>query len=269
MGFHLPHIESGLEEDSKMMVRHDEDLEEDTQISMHFAQFEGTLMPIHASTVKSPICICIPTIGFRGVDVCAETTLIITNASQNFVWEGYGLRLRIPMNCLPSEIEQCIINIKASVSGQYEFPDNTQPASAVFWLRCEPRCKFTLPISVEIQHCGKSRDVSKLSLVKASCSQVELPYQFEKLQNSHFYDEDSFSYGANELTSFSGVGVTQDESEEKEYVARLFYHSEKKSAHQIDLVVTWNIETHLTVRTKLMSLMLYVTLFIMPITGCG
>ena len=182
------------------------------------------------------------------MDVCAETTLIVTNVSQNFVWEGYGLKLGIPMDCLPMGIEQCTINIKASVSGQYEFPDNTHPVSAIFWLRCEPRCRFILPISVEIQHCGKSKDVSKLSLVKACCSQVDLPYSFKQLRGSHFYDDNSYSYGATELTSFSGVCVAQDELEDKEYVARLFYLSQKMSAHEIHLVVTWNIETHLKVR---------------------
>ena len=183
------------------------------------------------------------------MDVCAEATLIITNASQNFVWEGYGLKLRIPMNCLPPEIQQCVINIEASVSGEYEFPDSTHPTSAVFWLRCEPRCKFTLPISVEIQHCGKSRDVSKLSLVKACCSQAELPYRFEKLQGNHFYDEDSFSYVANELTSFSGVGVVQEGSQDKHYAARLFYLCRTVcKEYEIHFVVTWDTKAHITVQ---------------------
>jgi hypothetical protein len=185
------------------------------------------------------------------VDVCAETTLIITNAPQTFVWEGYGLKLGIPKDCLPSGMEQCSVTIKASVSGEYKFPDNTHPVSPIFWLRCEPRFKkFTLPISVGIQHCGKSKDVSKLSLVKACCSQADLPYSFKQLQGSQFYGEGSYSYGATELTSFSGVGVAQDELEEKEYVARLFYLHQKTSTHVIIIhfVVTWNNETHLTVR---------------------
>ena len=188
--------------------------------------------------------------GFRGVDVCAETTLIVTNAPQNFIWEGYGFKLGIPKDCLPPGIDQCMVDIKASVSGQYEFPDNTHPVSPIFWLQCEPRCKFTLPISVEVQHCGKSKDVSKLSLVKACCSQVDLPYSFKQLQGNRFYDEGSSSYGATKLTSFSGVGVAQDELEDKEYVARLFYLHQKMSAHVIHFVVTWNNETHMTVRVN-------------------
>ena len=184
------------------------------------------------------------------MDVCAETTLIVTNAPQNFVWEGYGFKLGIPKDCLPPGIDQCTVDIKASVSGQYKFPDNTHPVSPIFWLQCKPRCKFTLPISVEVQHCGKSKEVSKLSLVKACCSQVDLPYSFKQLQGNRFYDEGSSSYGATELTSFSGVGVAQDESEKKEYVARLFYRRKRIFSHVIHFVVTWNNEVHLTVRTN-------------------
>ena len=181
------------------------------------------------------------------MDVCAETSLRVTNTPQNYVWEGYGLKLGIPKGCLPQGTEQCTIHVKASVSGEYEFPDNSHPVSAIFWLRCEPSCRFTLPISVEIQHCAKSKDISKLSFVKARCSQKDLPYCFKKLhESSHFHNENS--YGVTELTSFSGVGLTLDESEDKEYVARLFYLSRTMLTREIHLVVTWNIEAHLTVR---------------------
>ena len=183
------------------------------------------------------------------MDVCAETSLRVTNTPQNYVWEGYGLKLGIPKGCLPPGTEQCTIYIKASVSGEYEFPDNSHPVSAIFWLRCEPSCRFILPMSVEIQHCGKSRDISKLSIMKALCSQENLPYRFKKLhQDSRFYDEDKNSYGAIELTSFSGVCVTQDGFEDIQYAASLFYLNWTMSRYDIDLVITWDTKTHLKVR---------------------
>ena len=176
--------------------------------------------------------------------------MIVTNAPQTFIWEGYGLKLGISKDCLPPGIDQCTVDIKASVSGEYKFPDNTHPVSPIFWLRCKPRCVFTLPISLEVQHCGKSKDTSKLSLVKACCSQVDLPYSFKQLQDNHFYHKGSSSYGATELSSFSGVGVAQDELEDKQYVARLFYLHQNISVHVIHFVVTWNNETHVTVRVN-------------------
>ena len=188
------------------------------------------------------------------MDVCAETSLRVTNTPQNYVWEGYGLKLGIPKSCLPPGTEQCTIHIKASVSGEYEFPDNLHPVSAIFWLRCEPSCRFRLPLSVDIQHCGKSGDISKLSIVKALCSQENLPYCFKKPhQRSRFYDEDESSYGAIELSSFSGVCVTKEGSQDNQYVASLFYLSQTVSMYEIHLVLTWNTETHLTVRVHLFS----------------
>ena len=184
------------------------------------------------------------------MDVCAETTLVITNSPQTFTCEGYGLKLIIPEGCLPPGTEHCTISIKASVSGEYKFPDDSHPVSAIFWIHCEPSCKFTLPISVEMQHCAKSKDVSKLNFVKAHCSQASLPYCFQKLQGSRFTNENDYSFGAVDLTSFSGVCVVQDEPQdqlEMEYVARLFYLSLAEYVHEIHLVITWNTELHLTV----------------------
>lgn len=162
-----------------------------------------------------------------------------------YIWEGYGLTLRVPKNCLPPGLEQCTINIKASLSGKYKFPDNSHPVSAIFWIRCEPSCRFRLPISVKIQHCARRNDVSKLSFVKAHCSQEDLPYHFKNLQGSHFHTESS--HGTIELDSFSGVCITKEGSEDDEYVASLFYLNHTMFKYEIHLVVTCDTETHLTV----------------------
>ena len=69
--------------------------------------------------------------GFRGVEVCGETTVVVTNVPQSYAWAGYGLKLHIPKGSLPVGMEQCTINIKASLAGQYEFPENTHLVSAV------------------------------------------------------------------------------------------------------------------------------------------
>ena len=184
--------------------------------------------------------------GLCGVEVCGETTVVVTNGPQSFSWEGYGLKLHIPQGCLPAGVEQCTINIKVSLAGQYEFPENTHPVSAVFWLRCEPRCKFVVPVSVEIQHCARPENISKLSFVKAVCSQESLPYTFRRQRGGRFTS--SSSYGVLELESFSGAGVTQEGSEDREYIARLFYLSQALRHYNIHLVVTWNIEAYLAVK---------------------
>ena len=188
----------------------------------------------------------------HGVDVCAETTLVITNFPKDclYLWEGYGLKLKVLRDCLPPGIEKCTINIKASLSGNYKFPDKSHPVSAVFWIHCEPSCRFRLPISVEIQHCAKRNDISKLSFAKAFRSQENLPYCFKKLQGSHFHKENS--YGTIELDSFSGVCVTNEGSDDDQYVATLFYLYRSMSKYEIHVAVTCDTEAQLTVMHALL-----------------
>ena len=184
----------------------------------------------------------------RGVEVCGEMTVVVYSShGQQITWPGYGLRLNIPKGCLPAGMEQCTINIKASLAGQYEFPENSHLVSAIFWLRCEDVRKFTKPITVEIQHCAKSENITNLSFIRAVCSQKQLPYTFKQLPGGNFTSHSS--YGVIELNSFSGVGVTQEGSEDREYCSRLFYMplTQKILNQEIDFVVSWNTDAHLTV----------------------
>ena len=89
----------------------------------------------------------------RGVDISssAVTTVVITSNTQSFAWEEYGLKLHMQHECLPTDIDQCEITIMVSVAGQYEFPENCHPVSAIIWLRCEPMCTFVKP-------CNNSRN---------------------------------------------------------------------------------------------------------------
>ena len=184
-------------------------------------------------------------IGFRGVDVCAETTVLVTNSPQTFVWERYGLRLNILKGSLPVGMDEVSIKVQVSLSGQYEFPESCHLVSAVFWLRCNQKCTFNKLLSLEINHCAKSANTSKLSIVRAVCSQKNLPYQFERL-GGNFNQYSSF--GEIELNSFSGVAVTQDGSVEREYCAMLYYLRIDYEL-TISFVVAWNTETHITVCT--------------------
>ena len=119
-----------------------------------------------------------------GVEVCEEKTITLYRSqTQEVTWEfkGYGLRLYIHASSLPEGIDRCVLTIKASIAGQYTFPENCHLVSAIFWIRCEPMCKLSRPIGVEIQHCAKSVNESKLSFVRAVCSQKQLPFTFKKI----------------------------------------------------------------------------------------
>ena len=184
----------------------------------------------------------------RGVEVCGEMTAVVYSShGQQITWPGYGLRLNIPKGCLPAGMEQCTINIKASLAGQYEFPENSHLVSATFWLRCDDACKFTKPITVEIQHCAKPENIPNLNFVRAICSQKQLPYTFKQLPGGNFTSHSS--YGVIELNSFSGVGVAQEGSDKRQYYSKIFFLDKYFGGHRIDLVITWDTEAHINVNS--------------------
>ena len=184
-------------------------------------------------------------IGLPGVDVCGVTAVVISNSSLEWQWEGYGLKVHISENTLPPGIEQCHININASLTGHYEFPEDNHLVSAIFWFRCEPQCRFIKPIVVEIQHCACSHNISKLKFVKAVCTQVYRPYTFKESIGGSF--NESSSFGIVELRTFSGVGITQEGSEERNYLANFLYQEEKIYSglcFHLYFVVTWDNPIH-------------------------
>ena len=172
----------------------------------------------------------------------------MTTSEQYFKWEGYGLHLYIPEGALPSEIESCTISIETSVEGNYAFPDNTHPVSAVYWFRCNPKCKFSQPITLEIQHCAKEQNVKGLSFVKATSIEGQSEDKFNRTlgcggTNHGIFPRHS-SYGFIQLDQFCGYGVVQEGSEDREYRANLYYLPQGINQFQIDFTVLWNTDAH-------------------------
>ena len=184
-------------------------------------------------------------LGLSGVDICGATSIIINNSSLEWQWEGYGLKLHVGNDTLLAGIEQSHIYITASLTGHYEFPKDNYLVSAVFWFRCDPPCRFAKPITLELQHCACSHNTSKLNFVKAVCSQ-ERPYTFIRVAGGSFSSHSSF--GILQLKSFSGLGVTQEGSEERDYLANFFYQEERipKSVlcFHLYFVFTWDTDAH-------------------------
>ena len=179
----------------------------------------------------------------HGVDIIAETSVLVTNKSQTFHWAGYGLRLHIPPTSLPAGVGQSDIVIKASLTGPFQFPENTTLVSAVFWLQCP--VKFTKPLTLEIEHCGKHSGT--LNFVRANHSQIDLPYKFKPLEGSRSTFSSENFYGRITIFSFSGVAVTQEGSEEQNYCARLYYIGSKVD-WRVHFIVIKDLEAFITVR---------------------
>ena len=191
----------------------------------------------------------------REVDVIAETSVLVTNQSQTFHWEGYGLKLHIPQGALPAGLEECTLFIKVGLSGSFEFPQNTSLVSAVYWLDSNPRCKFSKSLTVTIQHCVKPAHTSRLSFVHAKCSQTHLPYQFETVEEGVFSSDSVYGYLQLNHFSLLAVVVLSVVSRVRQllppgaqlYKASLYYLRKAATQRDIHFVITMDLEAHTTV----------------------
>ena len=185
----------------------------------------------------------------------AETQFVIKGRhSQTFEWKGHGLKLSTPEDVLLSDEAECVIDLKASYAGQFEFPKGTQIVSPVYWLSCKQ--KFQHSVTLEINHCAaiqSQAECSYLRFIVAKCSQEELPYKFKFLRKGVF--NHGSSYGSIEVKQFSLFGnVTIIEQPDqfvlpppRQYFAQIYYMVKGMNRWQLDFVVSWNLEERIEV----------------------
>ena len=129
--------------------------------------------------------------------------------------------------------------------GDYQLPQDTHLVSAVYWIDCVPKCQFSRPLTLEIQHCAKPESASKLCFIKASSTdRGEERVNFETVPGNFSHHS---SYGFIELDSFSGYGVGEEGAENREYSASSYYTEEHK-IHKIHFTIFWNTKVHNKVR---------------------
>lgn len=176
----------------------------------------------------------------------------MSKSEQYFNWEGHGLNLYFPENCLPHDIDHCSIQIEASVEGNYTFPHNSYLVSAVYWFHCSPKCKLLKPITLEVEHCAKLENYHSLSFVKAEAENSENTSQciFRKAagcsQTEYGIFPSCSSYGFIQLDGFCGYSVIQEGSDERQYCGNLYYIACGMN-YEIHFVVIWNTENHRSV----------------------
>ena len=125
--------------------------------------------------------------------------------------------------------------------GDDQLPQDTHLISAVYWIECVPKCQFSQPLTLEIQHCAKSESASKLYFIKASTmDRSEERVNFETVPGNLPRHS---SYGFIELDSFSGYGVGEEGAEDREYSASSYYSEEHKN-HKIHFTIFWNTKVH-------------------------
>ncbi len=180
-----------------------------------------------------------------GVEVTGRTSFIATNLGDILDWREYGFRLTVPADSLPAGVDQCPLDIVASTAGQYQFPDDLQLVSGVFWVRPGVPGRFRQQLTVEIQHCAKMTSSTKLSFVRARCSQESLPYSFRHVEGGGSFTEYS-SYGLLKVARFSGLAIAGKKCV-RNYTARLYYYPLGDFSARFDIPVSWNDKAHISV----------------------
>ena len=67
-----------------------------------------------------------------GVEVVGEEEVVVTNEALDFYWKDCWFKLHVPENTLPEGTPEYRVNIKASLSAQFELPEGYELVSAVY-----------------------------------------------------------------------------------------------------------------------------------------
>ena len=186
-----------------------------------------------------------------GVEVVGEIQLVVTNEAVIFQWKDHGFKLHVPENALPEGVSEYLVDIKTSLTGQFELPEGYELVSAVYWVAISGI--FTRPVTIETRHCANFSHPSQLRFVRTSCAQKSLPYKFK------FIDEGVFTlgskYGTLSTTRFSGIGVAKEVTPGEhscQYCAQVYFTVKHLQDHwyYCHFVITKDLEMCLTVSPR-------------------
>ena len=197
-------------------------------------------LTLHTVATSTPSLV-VPAI--RGADIVAQTTIDITpDQPLEFHWEGHGFKVYIPAGAVSRRVTLCI---QASLSGDYQLPDDGVLVSGVYWLSLHPHIKrFHKKATVILQHCAN--DDSSVSFVTAKCTQEPMPYQFRKLPGASF---STHKEGAIRVDHFSAYAASSSSTSISEYAICSYYMPRKPNVFDIHITVTQNLDVQLEVRT--------------------
>ena len=161
-----------------------------------------------------------------------------------YLWVGHGFKVHIPADAISSESGPVTLSIQASLSGDYQLPDDRVLVSAVYWLALHPPMKLSNKVTITIQHCASvNNGDSAFSFVTAKCTQKVLPYTFKPLSGGSFSDPHT---GSIKVSHFSAYGVIGPE-QATNYAFCTHYIHEKRNIYVAHISVTKNLKILLTV----------------------
>ena len=175
--------------------------------------------------------------------------MVDPDSSHNYKWEKNGLELSIQEGSLKPGTAPVAVNVSASVSGEYKFPDNTDLVSGVYWITSSQ--KFSKNVSLKLRHCVSIEhpdELNSLFFLTASSSQEVLPYEFKKVSGGIFSQE-NFE-GSIELPNFSGwaIGCVREILfGRRRYAVRGYHIFQEIGRWMTEIVIVSNTPTHLEV----------------------
>ena len=155
---------------------------------------------------------------------------------------GHGFKVHIPAGAISEERGPLTLCIQASLSGDYQLPDDGVFVSGIYWLSLHPPVEsFRKKITVTIQHCASNNDLT-LSFVTANSTQMTLPYTFKAVSGGSFSEP---GYGAVQVDHFSAMAI----SGEKWYFYAFctYYIPKALDVYHVHITVTPELEEWLHV----------------------
>ena len=186
----------------------------------------------------------------------------MTNSERHFTWGEFGLNIHIPEKSLPEGVQVVRFQIKSTITGDFQLPQDTHLVSAIYSIRCSPKCQFTKPLTLEVQHCAKQENNHKLSFIRStSGSSFHIIEPGENLLTenifcSHFLRHTS--YGFVELDKFCKFGIVQKGTDERLYRANVYRHEVDIRHQRLHFSIVWDSNAHNKVKDALPNFIIFI-----------
>ena len=164
-------------------------------------------------------------------------------------WDKYGCRLQIPEGSIPQG-EVGTLDIYAIYSGPFQFPQNSSPVSAFYFISLSHNLQK--PATLELQHCyiiSDDDDAAQLTFVSATTS-TGPPYHFRPLDGGSFLPG---RYALIRQTKFSFFGILETLKRIRQSISRLVFGCSYAVLFfliPVESPVLWNVKLFITKYTN-------------------
>lgn len=149
----------------------------------------------------------------------------------------------------PPQVQK--VDVKVSLTGAYEFPQNFYLVSPVLWIHSVSQMSIT---QFEIEHCSRPENTSKLNFVRTDGTQMEPPCKFNILRGGSFLNDSHCGViNLEQISDSFGLAIVQEGSDEREYYVMVYSTYQQSVQYKIDVVMTWNTKAHRSVSDDKLS----------------